>query len=157
MILSKNHKIFLSVLINGLFLIFSDVYSQPPQGNWDLVFEDNFTGTSLDLSKWNYNYPSYFPNSGRTHNHRAYMDQAQVKVENGFLKISAINQRHPSAPDGTNQWESQFGFLSFDYTSGTVNTRTKFEFTYGYVEGRFKMPPTLGTWPAFWTLNSTGE
>lgn len=137
-----------------LLLSLNASIAQPPGGtaNWNLVFEDNFNGTSLDQSKWSYNYPW-----GRTHNHRAYMTDTMVTVKDGILTIKAINKRHPSAPAGTNQWESSFGYLSFDYTSGAIHTQGKFGTTYGYIEGRFKASSTSGTWPAFWTLNSTGE
>lgn len=137
----------------SIFFLFSSVlltFSQPGTG-WNLVFNDEFDGTTLDQTKWNYNYTW-----GRTHNHRAYMDEKQVTVSDGKLKITAIDQRHPNAPAGTNQWADQFGYMSFDYTSGAVNTNGKFNFRYGYIEGRFKMSGT-GTWPAFWTLNGTGE
>lgn len=125
-------------------------FSQPGAG-WQLIFEDEFDGTQLDQSKWNYNYTW-----GATHNHRAFMDPAQVAIEDGKLKLTAVAQRHPNAPDGTDKWYDQFGYIPFDYTSGAVNTNGKFNFTYGYVEGSFKMSGT-GTWPAFWTLNGTGE
>lgn len=122
-----------------------------PGAGWNIIFEDEFEGNTLDQSKWNYHYTW-----GHTHNHRAYMDEDQVVVADGKLKLTAIDQRHPDAPDGTDQWYDQFGYIPFDYTSGAVNTNGKFNFTYGYVEGRFKMSGH-GTWPAFWTLNGTGE
>ncbi|MFO7869364.1 MAG: family 16 glycosylhydrolase [Bacteroidales bacterium] len=146
---NKSLLFFYSILF-FFMLIATKTYTQPGSG-WELVFEDEFTGNQLDESKWNYNYTW-----GRTHNHRAYMHEDQVKVEDGKLKITAIDQRHPDAPDGTDHYADQFGYLSFDYTSGAVNTNGKFNFTYGYVEGRFKMSGN-GTWPAFWTLNGTGE
>lgn len=135
----------------GLFSVVS--YAQPvgPTGAWDLAFEDNFNGTTLDTKKWGYNYPW-----GATHNHRAYMTDTMVKVKDGILTMKAIRKRHPSAPDGTNKWESSFGYIPFDYTSGAVHTNGKFNFTYGYAEARLKIPSTLGTWPAFWTLNANG-
>ncbi|MBN2533443.1 MAG: family 16 glycosylhydrolase [Spirochaetales bacterium] len=121
---------------------------QPPSlpGNWQLVFQDEFEGNQLDASKWSKNYPW-----GNTHNHRAYMDPANVNVENGLLRIKAENKRHPDAPDGI--YRDDFGWLSLDYTSGCVTTSGKFHIRHGYIEGRLKMPPTKGFWPAFWTLS----
>lgn len=139
--------IFLGIVFS---IVFTPLHAQPP-GTWNLVFEDNFDGNTLDLSMWSKNYPW-----GRTHNHRAYMADSMVYLENGILRIKGIDKRHPDAPAGTDKYQSSFGYLSFDYTAGAVHTNGKFNFTYGYAEGRFKVPSTEGTWPAFWTLNADG-
>ena len=115
---------------------------------WELVFYDDFDGTELDLTKWSYNYPW-----GQTHNHRAYMSAENVRVEDGVLKLVAENRRHPDAPQTIVHVGETY---SLDYTSGVVTTKDKFEFTYGYIEARLKVPATKGFWPAFWTLNSEG-
>ena len=123
-------------------------------GNWSLIFDDEFNGTSLDLSKWSYNYPVDWPHGGHTHNHEAYMAEANVLVENGLLRIKGENRRDPSAPAPEN---SSWGWRSYNYTAGAINTLGKFNATYGYFEARMKFPegPT-GFWPAFWTLNAAG-
>ena len=40
------------------------------------------------------------------------------------------------------------------YTSARINTQDKFEFTYGRVEMRAKLPNWEGMWPAFWMLGA---
>lgn len=40
------------------------------------------------------------------------------------------------------------------FTSSRINTQGKFEFQYGRIETRIKMPAGEGTWPAFWALGS---
>lgn len=116
----------------------------PTAGNhWVLAFEDTFSGSSLNTSKWSTGYPW-----GRTHNHKAYMAAENVRVENGRMIITAEAKRHPSAPYAVNQ----DGYHVVDYTSGAIHTNGKFNFTGGYVEGRFKLATGTGTWPAFWTL-----
>src|SRR6185436_6858802 len=40
------------------------------------------------------------------------------------------------------------------YTSGRLNTKSKFETTYGRVEARVRLPPGAGLWPAFWMLGA---
>ncbi|MDQ2086826.1 glycoside hydrolase family 16 protein [Herbivorax sp. ANBcel31] len=119
----------------------------PPHGDssWELVFSDEFEGTSLDTNKWSYNYPW-----GNTHNHSAYCVPENVSVSDGLLRIRAENKRHPDAPEGVDH----DGWHYLDYTSGAINTMNKFNFTTGYIEGRFKVPSTRGFWPAFWTLNA---
>ena len=61
------------VAVSSLALLSVSALADPPANfsGWELVFEDNFDGTSLDKSKWN---PTY--NWGSTHNHRAYCDPA---------------------------------------------------------------------------------
>ena len=121
--------------------------ASPPENfsGWDLVFEDNFDGTSLDKSKWN---PTY--NWGHTHNHRAYCAEENVIVSDGTLKLKGEKKKHPDAAGKTAKFNNKE--IPVDYTSGAIDTRGKFEVKYGYIEGRFKAPSQKGTWPAFWTL-----
>lgn len=121
-------------------------FANPPANfsGWDLVFEDNFDGNSLDLTKWN---PTY--NWGHTHNHRAYCDAANVIVKDGKLMLKGEAKKHPDAP-ATAKFDGKE--IPVDYTSGAIDTRGHFEVKYGYIEGRFKAPSQKGTWPAFWTL-----
>lgn len=128
------------------FILLSFSFAEPPANleGWDLVFEDNFDGTSLDSKKWNSTY-----NWGHTHNHRAYCVEENVSVKDGILKIKGEAIRHPDAPATASNGGKTY---SLDYTSGAIDTRDKFEVQYGYIEGRFKAPPHAGTWPAFWTL-----
>lgn len=118
----------------------------PPSSlnGWNMVFNDEFEGNQLDKSKWN---PTY--NWGHTHNHRAYCVEENVSVANGLLTIKGEAKRHPQAPATCKSGDKTY---SLDYTSGAIDTRGKFEVKHGYIEGRFKMPKQLGTWPAFWTL-----
>ena len=122
-------------------------FADPPSsmGGWELVFEDNFDGTSLDKSKWN---PTY--NWGHTHNHRAYCVEENVIVSDGTLKLKGEKKQHPDAEGKTAKFNNKE--IPVDYTSGAIDTRGHFEVKYGYIEGRFKAPSQSGTWPAFWTL-----
>jgi beta-glucanase (GH16 family) len=40
------------------------------------------------------------------------------------------------------------------YTSGRIKTKGKFEFQYGRVDARIKIPAGQGIWPAFWMLGA---
>ncbi len=136
---------FVSVLA-VMFGVGVEANAAPPSSlnGWNMVFNDEFEGTQLDKSKWN---PTY--NWGHTHNHRAYCVEENVSVSNGKLIIKGEAKRHPQAPATCKNGDKTY---SLDYTSGAIDTRGKFEVKYGYIEGRFKMPKQLGTWPAFWTL-----
>lgn len=127
------------------FSLFTAAYAAPPSSSgWTMVFNDEFEGNSLDKSKWN---PTY--NWGHTHNHQAYCVEENVSVKDGKLIIRADARRHPEAPATCSNGGKTY---SLDYTSGAIDTRGHFEVNGGYIEGRFKMPWQLGTWPAFWTL-----
>lgn len=127
-------------------VLFAYISAEPPPSleGWNNVFEDEFEGSSLDTTKWN---PTY--NWGHTHNHRAYCVAENVLVEDGLLRIKGEDSRDPDAPETTTSGGKTY---SLDYTSGAMDTRGKFSIKYGYIEGRFKAPSQLGTWPAFWML-----
>ena len=61
-----------------------------------------------------------------------------ISVQNGLLKITAKRE----------------DFNGKLYTSARINTQDKFEFTYGRVEMRAKLPNWEGMWPAFWLLGA---
>jgi len=61
-------------------------------------------------------------------------------VSNGTLKIVAKKESYT------------FQNSTKEYTSARLITKNKFDFTYGKVEVRAKLPISAGTWPAIWTL-----
>ena len=64
-----------------------------------------------------------------------------VIVENGLLKITAKKE----------------SFQGANYTSSRLLSKGKFDFTYGTVEVRAKLPTGKGTWPAIWMLGANFE
>jgi beta-glucanase (GH16 family) len=66
-----------------------------------------------------------------------------VRLEDGNLVITAQKEKF-TGPDGQTR----------EYTSGRLETHGHFDFTYGRVEARLKMPHGQGIWPAFWMLGS---
>ena len=63
----------------------------------------------------------------------------------GVLTISATK-----VP--TNLWHNYWMSDQRCYGSGLLISDKRFNFKYGYVEGRFKLPGNRGAWPAFWLL-----
>lgn len=126
------------------------LHAAPPgdAAKWKPVFEDEFNGKSLDERKWSHDYPW-----GKIHNHRAYMDSANVRIADGKLIIRARGERHPKAE---NKAKFEGKTLSVDFQAGAVHTSGKFDFHFGYAEARMKMPKGRGFWPAFWTLPKRG-
>lgn len=118
----------------------------PPGKGYVQVFADEFVGDTLNTALWSYNYPW-----GTTHNGQANMRPSQVTVSNGVLTLTAVAERSIWDPWGF--WDNNANkYVPFDYTSGTVHTKGKASWRYGYFEGRFKMPAPVSTWPAFWML-----
>ena len=107
-------------------------------GQNTLIWSDEFGGSALNLNQWTYdigqgdwgwgnNELQYYTNSS-----------SNVSVDNGYLNITALNE--------------QFG--SANYTSARIKSKGLFDFTYGKVEARIKVPVGQGLWPAFWMLGA---
>lgn len=122
------------------------------------IFFDDFSTGQLDRSKWNVIV------TGRTVNNeqQAYVDSTDTMTvgngaetagsENGALVIRARRRPGFKTPEGR----------TFDFVSGRLETRSKFEFTYGTAAARIKLTAGTGLWPAFWVLGTgrwpaTGE
>lgn len=118
--------------IPALFFSTAFFISGPEQacGNeWELVWEDDFNGTTLDPAKWN-----VLLRENSKHHELQYYLPDEVYVENGMLRIRSR--------------ERNFG--SMKYTSGRLDTSGKFSPVYGRFEIRGRLPVGKGLWPAYW-------
>ena len=119
--------------------------SSPVPSSWNLVFEDTFGGNNLDTSKWNTSYHFWRqPDGGSTNEGNRELQwylPNNVSVGGGTAKLTAKKGSY-RAPTGK----------TYGYTSGILSSHRKFEFTYGYIETRMKIPAGQGLWPASWTL-----
>ncbi len=121
-----------------------------PQGAWQLVFHDEFNGSSLDTSKWISFYP-YGPEGSdqcsfcRTHGQegQVYLDR-NVVLQNGIAALEARRE--------TVSWMEE----QREYSSGMIHTRPPWKFRFGRFEARCRLPNGMGFWPAFW-LYGWGE
>ncbi|MCL6219614.1 family 16 glycosylhydrolase [Zunongwangia pacifica] len=102
----------------------------------NLVWEEEFDGSTLDTDSWNFETGN--GDNGWGNNEKQYYTAENVVVSDGTLKINAI-------AESTN---------GFDYSSARITTMDKQEFKYGRVEVRAKLPEESGTWPAIWMLGS---
>ncbi|WP_082126497.1 glycoside hydrolase family 16 protein [Aurantiacibacter marinus] len=121
-----------------------------------LIFSDEFSGDSLDRTKWNVVGMDFWVNEEE----QAYTDSTDTiqflseaeGADGGVLVLRPVYR------PGVDTLEDR----NADFISGRVNTRGTFDFTYGRAEARIRMPDATGVWPAFWLLGNgdwpdTGE
>lgn len=127
---------------NGWFIIISSegeagLPEDPDYTN--LIFQDEFNVAGApDEAVWGYDIGTG-DNGWGNQEEQYYTDRDDnVIVEDGVLKIIAKKESLGGA----------------SYTSARLLTQDKFDFTYGKVEVRAKLPGGGGTWPAIWMLGS---
>ncbi len=107
---------------------------------WEVVFEDNFDGNALDSGKWNVQTGDGTAEGipGWGNNELQSYSGDNIIVGNGVLTIQA----REDAPG--------------EYSSARINTKNKFDFTYGRIEISARLPAGQGIWPAAWMLHTEG-
>ncbi|MDC6352430.1 glycoside hydrolase family 16 protein [Zeaxanthinibacter sp. PT1] len=104
--------------------------------NDTLVWEENFEGEVLDESKWTFALGDGCPElCGWGNNEPQIYTRNNHELRNGKLYITVRKE-------------------DSIYTSARITTKDKFDFQYGRVEARAKIPRGKGVWPAFWMLGS---
>ena len=102
--------------------------------NYKLVWSDEFAGTSIDTTNWNFQTGGH----GWGNHEKEYYQRENASVTKGNLVITAKKQH----------------MQSNDYTSVRMTTKGKHDFKYGRMEARIKLPVAQGLWPAFWMLGA---
>jgi len=121
-----------------------------------VIFDGEFTGTTLDTSTWVSCYP--WGSAGSCTNNQygiAYPEEEQYRasqlvVGDGTLQLVAARTSVKSG---------------FPWTSGMITTggpfvwppQPTFAYTYGYAEMRAQLPAGAGFWPAFWLVPANGS
>ncbi len=123
--------------LNLLLFLFSIQFAQAQC--WNLVWEDDFNGSSLDASNWS----DQTGAGGWGNNELQYYTNlsTNLSVSGGTLQITA-------------QEES---YMGSDYTSSRIRSINKSDWTYGKMEARIKLPEGQGIWPAFWMMPTDSE
>ena len=106
----------------------------------ELVWSDEFDEDG-PVSSDNWNIETVPPDNGSWYNGELqyYTDREEnIKVEDGFLNITAKRE----------------DFSGKLYTSARIHTQDKYEFKYGRIEMRAKLPNWEGMWPAFWMMGA---
>ena len=123
------------------------VYDNP---GYALVFEDNFRSESIDESKWNFEIGTGCQygvnlNGWGNEEEQYYTKENATIVDNDFLQIESKSD--------TTFYSDNCGANQFRYfTSSRLNSKNKFDFTYGKVEASIKIDNAVGIWHAFWML-----
>lgn len=101
--------------------------------SYQLVWSDEFNGTSLNTANWNIE----TGNPG-VNDEEEYYQSSNISVTGGNLVITAQQQSVGGQP----------------YTSARINTSGKVSVQYGRIEASIKLPSGQGLWPAFWMLGT---
>ncbi len=143
-------------LFNACSSVTVNAPAAPATDNAKTILFEDFSGPGLDSSRWNVEVTGMHFNNEL----QAYVDSANTisfaanaeGAQNGALVIQ------PKYTPGFVTRDGQ----QFDFISGRINTRNKFEFAYGTASARIKLTDGAGLWPAWWMLGSgvwpeTGE
>lgn len=120
----------------------------PSPAGWKLVWHDEFDGAAgikPDPAHWTYDLGSGgWGNSELEY----YTDRAENAFMdgNGSLAITAFRYADPKT--------SGLSCANCIYSSARLVTRDRYDFRYGRVEARMRLPVGQGVWPAFWLLGS---
>jgi len=113
-----------------------------------VLFFDDFSAKELNRSKWNVRITGNIYNDEQ----QAYVDSPETIYIASEEQIAGVTHGalvlHP-------RYRPDFVTLQgdrFDFISGRIDTRDKFDFRYGSAAARMMLPPGLGLWPAFWIL-----
>lgn len=108
----------------------------PEIPGYTLVWNDEFSGTAIDLSKWSYEVNG----DGGGNNELQYYTALPTNsyIESGKLIIKAIRENYQNR----------------SFTSARIRTKDKGDWLYGRIEVSAKVPTGVGTWPAIWMLST---
>jgi beta-glucanase (GH16 family) len=113
----------------GLLMFHQSVTAAPP-GVGGLVWSDEFSGTSLDATKWAVNAPGVWGD--------AVNSTQAASVGGGSLKITTYTD------PGTGK-----------HYAAVIGTQDRYLATYGYFESRIQFNSSPGMWSAYWLMSPT--
>lgn len=129
----------------SLFLLGASALSAQEVPGYRLVWQDEFSEDGApDPAKWGYE-------EGFVRNREVQWYQTQNAVcRDGVLVLTARpeSRPNPTYEAASKHWGCQRKDITL--TSGSVTTRGKFDFLYGRMEVRARIPAARGSWPAIW-------
>ena len=125
---------------NGTYLSTDTTGYETPKSysGYNLVWDDEFSGNQLNSNYWSAEIGN--GTNGWGNNELEYYRNSphNVFLSNGNLIIEARKE----------------SYGGYDYTSARIKTQDNFNFQYGRVDIRAKLPKGKGLWPALWMLGS---
>lgn len=124
--------------VDGSIYVFG-AYYDTPDGEWTLVWSDEFAADGMDTTKW-----SYHPRYGSAWNRFCAIGDGRQLVnvfDQGMYRSYCVR-----TPDECMPSENQ------EMVSGAIHTAGKFYLNGGYVEARCKTLPHSGNFQAFWMM-----
>jgi beta-glucanase (GH16 family) len=123
------------------------IFTEDADSEWTKVWSDEFSGDSVDLTRWGYHVGRY---DSAWNRYVAITDEARQtvnKIEDGHYKAYCI-----ATPEKFNGTEDDREMIS-----GALNSTGKFSTTFGKVEARVRSNRHTGNFPAFWMLPDDGS
>ncbi len=131
-------KMFQMILVLGMFAFCLSISAYAEE----LVWSDEFNGTTLDLSKWDK--PEYNRGQNSSGPDGWWLREDSFVDGNGHLIIRAKKIDNRNSDDDP-----------YDYSTGAVRTINKFEQQFGKFEIRCQLPKQPGWWVAFWLYSTS--
>ena len=134
-----------------LFCIAQPKSDIPEYDGMKLVWHDEFDQPGApDPTRWQFE-------QGFVRNQELQWYQPQnARIVGGVLQITGRKERvkNPRYQAESRNWTRNREYA--EYTSACLESRQRFEFLYGRLEVRARIPTAQGAWPAIWTLGNQG-
>ncbi len=139
-------------LCSGTKVILLDSIDYNVEPNWQLVFDEEFMGDTLDLGQWELtvNQQGALDGTGPYNT----LDNVKVSPEkfSGYSTsatgVCSIIAKRETVTRPPVSWNPSIAPVTYQYTSSNFNTKQKFG--WGKYEIRCKIPKGKGFWSAFW-------
>ena len=145
--------LFLVSILSVMMYASPKAKADPPENgcNWHSTFRDDFN--AIDRTKWSTVWPQYYNGKlhfdGSVRNQAYYPDSNLQSVYDPDANSNVLAIR-TAREDTIIEWLNN---ARYRYTSGVMNTETKFSQKYGYFEVKAKLPTTFGNSPTFWLMD----
>ena len=109
-------------------------------GNWNIVWSDEFNGTTINPNIWTYDIGNGGSNPGWGNNELEYYTSRTNNVYEAGGRLHIVAQ--------------QESYGGMNYTSARLKSQGLFSCKTGRIEWRAKLPQGVGCWPALWLLGT---